>query len=185
MKISMMACSLLVLGGCAQWEELPEGATGFLELRDARLDGTIGGVAVSGRADATGYCTDRGWMIDLRADGAEGSVMSVVDIRELFWAQEDLTAVFRAGPGVEMELERTTSGTVPSDPWGTAAPASAVVEGCSGPREHEWTTEAHAEVAIVDVHFPEWNVMEVTYEAQFPNGDAVQGSFTSRMPFND
>lgn len=179
-----LALVVVVLGGCAQWEELPEGATGFLDVREARLDGTIGGVVVSGGADATGYCTDRGWMIDLRAEGTGGSVMSVVDIRELFWTQEDLTAVFRAGPGIEMELE-TTSGSVPEDPWGSAAPASAVVEGCAGPSEDVWTTEEYAEVAVVDVRFPEWNVMQVTYEAQFPNGDAVQGSFTSRMPFND
>ena len=129
MRTMKMMLAVVVMSGCAQWEELPEGATGFLNVREATLAGTIGGVTVSGAADGTGYCTDRGWMIDLRAEGTNGSVMSIVDIRELFWTQEDLTAVFRAGPGIEMELESTSSGTIPEDPWGAAQPASAVVEG--------------------------------------------------------
>ena len=169
--------------GCAQWEELPEGATGFLTIHDARLEGTLGGVNVSGRADANGYCTARGWMIELRGEGTEGVVMSMVDIRELFWAQEDLTATFRGSASGEMQLEGST-GTIADDPWG-ASPASAVVDGCSGPEEGSWTTEQHADVAIVDVQFPRWNEMDVTYEAQFPNGDVVYGSFSSQMPFND
>lgn len=180
--ISMMVvCGLM---GCAEWEELPEGATGFLTINDAQLEGTLGGVSFSGRADATGYCTDRGWMVDLRSRSEDGAVMSIVDIRQLFWLQEDLTATFRAGPGIDMELE-SSSGEVPDDPWSTATEASAVFEGCSGPQEGTWTTEERAEVAIVDVHFPRWNVMEVTYEAQFPNGDVLYGSFNSRMPITD
>lgn len=172
---------VVVLAGCAQWEELPEGARGFLTVSDARLDGTLGGVSVSGRADATGYCTDRGWMVDLRADGAGGSVMSTVDIRELFWTRDDLTAVFHAS-GDEMALESSSSEAV-SEPF--SGTASAVVEGCAGPDADAWTTDESAEVAIIDVHFPEWDLMEVTYEAQFANGDVLHGSFNSRMPATD
>ncbi|MBO6940819.1 MAG: hypothetical protein JJ863_37940 [Deltaproteobacteria bacterium] len=173
---------VLALTGCAGWEELPEGATGFLTLNDARLDGTLGGVSVSGDADATGYCTPQGWMVDLRATGPDGAVMSTMDIRGLFWTREDLTAVFRSR-GADMELESSTGFVTGS--WSGASEASAVVEGCAGPADEVWTTDESAEIAIVDVQFLEWDLMEVTYEASFASGDVLQGSFNSRMPTTD
>ncbi len=182
MRTLGFSIAIIALAGCAQWEELPEGATGFLTLNDARLDGTLGGVSVSGRADATGYCTPEGWMVDLRADGPDGTVMSTVDIRGLFWARDDLTAVFRSR-GADMELESTTG--IMTDGWSGATAISAVVEGCAGPEDEVWTTDESADIAIIDIQFLEWDLMEVTYEATFASGDVLQGSFNSRMPTVD
>lgn len=179
---------IVLLGGCAQWEELPEGATGFLAVHNATLDGTFAGVRVEGAASrATGYCTSSGWMMELRARGEDGGVvMSAVDIRDL-WFGSDTTAVFRADDAerseARMELESSTGEL--DDPWGTAVPASAYVEGCAGETNDEWTVEERAEVAIVDVETIGWTGMRVTYEAQFPSGDTVQGSFDAQMPLRD
>lgn len=183
-KLTIIALVVLAASGCTQWEELPEGATGFLNIDNARLDGTLAGVSVSGAAaDVTGYCTSGGWMIDIRSGSGDGAVMSAVDISDLFWGSADTTAVFVANGANRMRLD--TASTDVSDPWDSARPASAMVEGCSGAHDGEWEVEEQAEIAIVDIESLSWNRMRVTYEAQFPSGDVLQGSFDAQMPDTD
>lgn len=183
-KLTVAALFVFATAGCTQWEELPEGATGFLNIDNVELNGTLNGVTVTGAAaDATGYCTSGGWMIDIRSGSGEGAVMSAVDISGLFWGRSDLTAVFLANGAGRMRLDTATVDV--SDPWGSAEAASAMVEGCSGDHEGEWLFEDQAEVAIVEIENLEWNRMRVTYEAQFPNGDVVQGKFDAQMPNRD
>ena len=174
--------------GCTQWEELPEGAIAFLDIRRAELHGTLHGVEVSGRVDrATGYCTLSGWMVELSGrsvDGADGVAMTAVDVRELFWGSDDaMVAVFQGQqPDGRMVLSAESSSV--EDSW-SGEEATAVVEGCSGPTDGAWQQEEYAEIAILEIERPTWNEMRVTFEAQFPSGDVLQGQFDAEMPANE
>jgi len=159
--------------GCVSWDELPEGATGFLVVDQAQLTGTINGSALDpATTEASGYCISSGWRLELRAETMTGDpVVSVIEVVDLDMQGRDATVQFaRRGPALLVE-DDSEAGQLKL--WT-----------CVGD-ESDPEFEQEASEVTLDMATNEQGDIEVTYTATFDSGDAMQGQFEMEMPVVD
>lgn len=159
--------------GCVSWEELPDGATGFLVVDQAELSGTVDGAALDpSTTEATGYCISAGWRLELRAETMAGQpVVTLIEVVDLDMQERDATVQFvRRGPALLVE-DASEPGQLKL--WTGMGDESAP------------EFEQDASEVTLDMATNEQGDIEVTYTATFDNGDAMQGQFEMEMPVVD
>ena len=179
---SLLASSL-ALTGCLQWQEAPEGATGFLVVEDARLEGTVNGVAIDpATTSASGHCTPAGWYLELSARAGGANVIAAIDVRDVDMGQ---TAEVRFVPAREMQHD-LVAGDALDDDVGAGRMQLMV---CAGQDTARPEFEHFANHVVLDLAAAAPDAVdvdvEVEYQATFENGDQVDASFSMEMPIVD
>ena len=164
-----------LLGGCMQWEELPEGATGFLDVSHVEVDGTLGGMPLDDAAvtRSKGFCTPRGWEVDLGFRLRDGSTVSNrIEMVDFFW-DGSASTTFERHEGIDVLIARDD----PSAEMGLKGKVA---------QEGALAMEADADVAVVRVQdLGRPGQLRFFYEATFSTGEQVEGQFDMNMPITD
>jgi len=165
--------SFALMSGCLQWEEAPEGATGFLVVDDATLEGTLGGVPIERIRDVHGYCTERGWYIEMTAVAGDREAMTVLEVSELDMRDREAAVRFVESGREELVVED-----------GIEAGRASLV-GCLGEDLGAPELELSASDVMLDFHTASDGDIEVRFAATFQSGDEVDGQFSMEMPVTD
>ncbi len=201
--------------GCAEWEETPDDAVGFLGVSNATLEGTLGDVEVSEQSvrRKSGWCTQSGWEVELATTTSRGTVMSNIRLADLLVTEPVMNTAWTRSEtdGEELVLDANAADMerrAPSGDESTAdefaedavaedevaqwfieprAPtvATARVVGCAGQEDGNWEIEEHARKATIKIERRTDSEMHVRYEAEFADGNEVRGQFDMRMPTTD
>lgn len=168
----LILVAALSFAGCLNWEEAPEGATGFLVVDDVQLEGTIDGALIDSAVVALGYCTELGWHVELTARAGDREVMNVIDVDDLDMLERDADVSF------------VSSGTENLAVADLAEPGRMKFQACAGNLD---LPEYEAFANTVDLQLNEGREgdVRVDYVARFDNGDRVHGQFTMEMPVTD
>ncbi len=174
MRRLLLLCLVFPLTACLSLEELPAGATGFLVVDDATLDGTVNGERIDGdSARATGYCTAAGWHVELRARAGDDEVMATLDVDDLsMW-----------GRSAEVRFVETDGDFLTVEDDEEPGALKALV--CTGDDMNAPETEARADVVVLEIEDTDQGDIDVEFTAQLATGDEVHGQFTMEMPLVD
>lgn len=175
--LSMLVLALGV-GGCVAEDT----AGAELEIVNGEMSGVLGGVTVAGLVDRQlGACAPSGFNVELARTGLEGTLMNEIDVRDLFLRSREGTFFFLddIGDGTMTMLEPVagsdTRGAIPS----------MVFTGCAGAVDGSWDTELQARVVELTVVQDSPEHWTIDYNAEFADGQNVQGSFEMDMPSVD
>jgi hypothetical protein len=174
MRMLGLSAIVLLLGGCMQWEELPEGTTGFLTVENAQMSGALGGMDLAtGRVTrADGFCTPRGWQVNLATRLPDGSVVeNEIEMVDFFWWGTETT--FERHAGIDVLVAR--------DDAAAEMGVKALVDGSGS----VGTMEPEADFAVVQVEERGFNDLRFVYNATFSTGEQVRGQFDMNMPVTD
>lgn len=169
----MVLVAALSLAGCLNWEEAPEGATGFLVVDNVSLEGTVDGYLIEGTTYAVGYCTELGWHVELTAQAGDREIMNVIDVDDLALAERDAMVRF------------VSSGTENLAVDGLEEPGRMKLQSCRGvldaPEYEAFATNVDLQIDTIGRD----DDVRLDYVARFDNGDRVHGQFTMQMPVTD
>jgi len=163
-RIFLLALAISLVG-CASWEDLPAGATGFLVVRHESMEGTV---------HASGYCTATGWHLELRARAGARDVMNVLEVQSLLVAGRDGIVTFE--PVVDQPTELQVMDNAESGRMS--------LESCAGDLATPEFVSYASSVSLKLAPTASGDVA-VEYLAGFETGDSVHGQFEMEMPVVD
>lgn len=181
-RITTITFALMTTAGCTQWEELPEGATGLVQVREASMTGQIGGMQLDGTVNRrVGYCRNDGFEVEVASSSKRGTIMSSIQLANVFLGEQDARVLFDTPTSEGTLRAAAESDLIDVD----GLDPQALVLGCAGEKDGQWDTEVsalHAELRVRQLRPDKWHV---SYEAVFPEGDNVSVEFEMDMPAND
>lgn len=179
--LAVLCVLALPLSGCLGWDELPDGATGFLIVEAPELSGTVGGVAIERGSTTTSgaYCTEDGWRMNMHARLVDGEELTtVVQMRDLDMRDRETTVRFvQRGDLLEIASGREA---------GQLKLATCVGDEAAPVLEQDATeVEVSMNSTSRDSGFGTTDDVSFQYTADFENGDQVNGRFNMEMPVVD